>query len=290
MGIPTAQDIRNFLEGYCTETTDTQSLTGDTVINSAVVANIDSRDLRPLMKLSGIGIPAGTKILTVDSVDASTGQITMDANATANGTGVAITVTHYDIITNDWLVKRRDQMVIPLVERTIGLSLRETSEVTEYHSGVGNSTLIMNRRPIIEVTNITYVSIPNQQQTGNLLASIEVINEEGILRSKVNFNEASFEPIFPRGTNNIKVTYTYGFTDLVDDDSVDAVDIHEAILNMVAKQALVFIGARTGGGALSQTNWSRTYGDRGKYTDVINLMDQNAYAILRKYSTGVVGA
>jgi len=289
MGIPTAQEIRNFLEGYCTETTDTQSLTGDISSASAVVANIDSRDLRPLMKISGTGIPAGTKVLTVDSVDASTGQITMDANATATTPNLAITVTHHDIITDDWLVKRRDQMVIPLVERAIRLPLRATKSITEYHSGVGNSTLIMNRRPIIEVTNITYVSIPNQQQTGNLLASIELIAEEGILRSKVNFNEASFEPIFPRGTNNIKVTYTYGFTDLVDDNSVEATDLHEAILNMVSKQALVFIGARTGGGSLSQTNWSRSYGERGRYTDVINLMDQNAYVILRKYSTGVIG-
>ncbi len=214
MGIPTAQEIRDFLEGYCLE---------------------------------------------------------------------------HSVVSDAWLVKRRDQLVIPIVERAIRQPLVATSEITEYHSGVGNSILILNRRPVIEITNITYVSIPNQQQTGNLLASMELIQEEGIIRSKVNFNEASFEPIFPRGTNNIKVTYTYGFTDLVDDNGVEATDIHEAILNMVSKQALVFIGARTGGGSLSQTNWSRNYGDRGRYTDVINLMDQNAYAILRKYSTGVIG-
>lgn len=290
MGIPTVQDIRNFLEGYCAESVSTSVLTGNTTITSPIIANIDSRDLRPLMQISGSGIPVGTKIASVNSVHPTLGQITLDANATITASSVSLTITYYDVLTDDWITKRRDYNVIPYIERVTRLPLRETGEVTEYHSGMGNQTIILNRRPVIAVTNITYVSIPNQMQTGNLLAATELIKEEGILRSKVNFNEASFEPIFPRGTNNIKITYTYGFTDLVDDNGVTAYDIHECILNMVGKQILVFIGARSGGGELTQTNWSRNYGDRGKYTDIINLFDQNAYSILRKYTTGVIGA
>lgn len=72
------------------------NLTGDTTSGSPVVtgiANMPLKDdgspaLQPYTLIKGTGIPAGTYILSVDS----TTQITLSANATANGNDVALTL------------------------------------------------------------------------------------------------------------------------------------------------------------------------------------------------------
>ena len=76
---------------YMNGAKDTLTYTGDTTSGSAVVTNVatNTTGMYSGQAISGTGIPAGTRILTVDS---ST-QITMNANATANGTGVTITKT-----------------------------------------------------------------------------------------------------------------------------------------------------------------------------------------------------
>lgn len=282
--IPTAHDIRNFLEGYCIETESTLTVQGTTTTGSAIVTGIDTRKLKSEMRLSGTGIPTGAEILSVDQVGEN-GQITMDVDATADGT-VDITVTYYSVITDDWIASRRDGRVIPYIERVLATNVREVKEVTEYYSGNGSSLLMLNRRPIVELKNITYTTLPTEYETGNLLSSVEAIKEEGILKARFLFNEGGYNNIFRRGLNNIKVTYTYGFSDL----ATQAPDIKEAILAMTAKAILIHIGSRTGGGSLSGSNWSRQFGDRGKFTDIINELDLAAYSVLRKYVTGVVGA
>ena len=287
MGIPTARDIRNFLEGYCIDGEETLSLIGDILLNSAVISNINTKKLKTGMRISGSGIPDST-IISIDSIS-TTGQITISDVATDTKTKVALAISYYNIISDEWIIKRRDNMVIPYIERVTGMSLRETKQVTEYYSGTGKSILFLNRRPIISVENISYTNIPFESQTGNLLTSIALIKEEGILKSKTNFNEGSYDPIFARGVDNIKITYTYGFTDLVDASGIEALDLEEAIMNMVSSKVLNFIGSRSGGGSLSGTNWSRQFGDRGKYNDILNELDKSAYSVLRKYTTGVVG-
>jgi hypothetical protein len=73
--------------------------TGDTVNGAPEITNLaDTSQLVAGMEVSGTGIPGGALI---QSVDSST-QITMDANATADGTGVSITFkvpadTNFDI-------------------------------------------------------------------------------------------------------------------------------------------------------------------------------------------------
>lgn len=73
------------------------SVTGDTTNTSAVVTNVSSTTgLYSGQPISGTGIPASTRILTVDSAT----QITMTANATATNAGVTITVTRLAKITD----------------------------------------------------------------------------------------------------------------------------------------------------------------------------------------------
>lgn len=63
--------------------------TGDTTISTNTVTNIsDTSAMRAGMAIEGTGIPAST---TISSVDSGT-QITLSQNATANGSGVTLTV------------------------------------------------------------------------------------------------------------------------------------------------------------------------------------------------------
>lgn len=282
MSIPTVHDIRKYLKGYCVDLESTFAVTGNTVNGSAIISNIDTRDIEENMRISGTGIPTGTTVQSVDSVS-QYGQITISVNATADGTGIAITLTYYTETTDEWIANRRDNFVIPYIENAIGMTISSESEIEEYYSGNGSSILMLNRRPVNSIENISYTSIPSETQTGNLLQSVELISEEGILKSKTNFNEGSYDPIFAKGVNNIKVTYKYGYSSTPN-------DICELVTIMVAKKILVYIGARTGGGSVSQSSYNRNFGNRGKYTDLINELDKEIYVILRKYSTGVVGA
>ena len=282
MSIPTAHEIRQYLRGYCVGLETTISLIGNITINSAVIANIDTRGLEAQMRISGAGIPTGAKIQSIDSISV-VGQLTLDVDATATTVGLAITVEYYTEVTDEWISRRRDRSVIPYIENALGQTISKVTEVEEYYSGTGGSILILNRRPVIEIINLTYTNIPAETQTGNLLLSVELIQEEGIIKSKSNFNEGSFDPIFAKGNKNLKVKYTYGYAET-------PLDLCEAITIMTAKKLLVQIGARTGGGSVSQSSYSRNFGNRGKYTDIINEMDKDLYSILRKYTTGVVGS
>jgi len=278
--IPTANDIRKYLRGYCINLLSTTIVSGTTVNESSLISDIDTRNLESQMGISGVGIPSGSIIQSIDVVGVL-GQISISENATADGT-VDLTVEFYTEMTDEWISNRRDCFIIPYIENALGLTINAISEIEEYHSGNGSSNLILNKRPVIEITNITYTNIPAETQTGNLLTSVELIKEEGILKSKSNFNEGSFDPIFAKGTNNIKVKYKYGYDE-------PPCDIAEAITIMTAKKILVQIGARTGGGSLSMSSYAKNYGNRGKYTDIINLLDQELYSILRKYTSSVVG-
>ena len=280
MAVPTAGEIRQYLRGYCVDLEDTFSVTATTTSGSAIV-QADTRNIEPLMRVSGTGIPDNATVQSVESIS-STGQFTLSANATASGS-VSLQFTYYTEMTDHWISQRRDRRVIPHIERVTGQTITQVSTFEEYLSGNGGSILLLSRRPIIELVNLTYTNIPAETQTGNLLLSVELVREEGILKSKANFNEGSFDPVFPNGIYNIKARYTYGYTDCPD-------DLCEAITIMTAKRVLVQIGSRTGGGALSTEGYSRNFGDRGKYNDVLNLMDQDAYDLLRPYKSAVVGA
>lgn len=192
--------------------------------------------------------------------------------------GYGITST---ILTTTWIEKRRDNFVVPYVERITRQSFSSIATVTEYYSGNGKNILILNRKPVVAVTEIRYVLGSNNISILNL-GNIEVVQSEGILKAKRNYEESFYLPVFAKGDYNIKVTYTYGY-------ATCPADVSEAVTYFCAEQALGFIGARTGGGSLSTQGYSRNFGDRGKYTDIRNDLSRQAYALLAPYMTSTIG-
>jgi hypothetical protein len=185
-------------------------------------------------------------------------------------------------LTDLWITKRITNIIIPYVEKITRQSFSAIKTVTEYHSGTGKNILILDRRPIVAVTEIAYVLGGNTQRILNL-AMIETVAKQGILKAKTNYDEAFLLPLFAKSEFNIKVTYTYGYTDYPS-------DVKEAIIYLTSSRCLTFIGARTGGGSLGIQSYNRNYGNRGKYTDIINVLDADAHAILKPYMTGVIGS
>jgi len=281
MPIPAAVDVRNYLRGYCVDLEDTFPVTGTTTTGEVSITGIDTRKIETGMRISGSGIPDGSIIMSVETVGIS-GSITISLPATETAE-TALTITFFSETTDKWITNRRDRFVIPWIERATGLSIQEEREIEEYYSGNGTSLLILNKRPVNEITNLTYVNIPAETQTGNLLLSVELVPEEGIIKSRANFNEGNFDPIFPHGRYNIKIRYKYGYSETPD-------DLCEAITCILAKKLLIHIGARTGGGSITRPGYSRDFGERGKYTDVLTDLDQTAYALIKNYTSSVVGA
>jgi hypothetical protein len=186
------------------------------------------------------------------------------------------------MLSDSWIESRRDGFVIPWVERKTNQSLASIKTITEYYSGNGTSILILNRRPILSVTQIEYVLGWVYQAFLNL-NNIEVILSDGVLKAKTNISEAWSYPLFAKGDKNLKITYTYGFA------SIPA-DLKEAVIYLCCEQMLGFIGARTGGGSLNVQGFSRNYGERGKYQDIRNDLNRQAQAILSKYKSMVGGS
>jgi len=184
------------------------------------------------------------------------------------------------VISEAWINARRDNFVIPWVERKTRMSLSELTQTTEYYSGNGKNLLVLNRRPIVSVDAISYVlgGLTNLLNLDN----IEVISAEGILKAKRNYEEAYYLPIFAKGDYNIKVTYTYGFATIPD-------DMKEAVIYLCAEVTLGQIANRTGGGDVSTDGCSRSFGDRGRYTVMRNDLTRQAMALLSKYMTMVTG-
>jgi hypothetical protein len=113
---------------------------------------------------------------------------------------------------------------------------------------------------------------------------VEVVGDEGILKLRTVLEAwTSYVPAFPRGKDNIKVDYSYGFGTAPD-------DLIRACNNLVAAYTLGHVGARTGGGSVSVPGISRSYGSRGKYGDVRIELERWAYAAMRKYMTGTTGS
>lgn len=185
-------------------------------------------------------------------------------------------------LSDAWITARIANFIVPYVEKITRQSFSAVKSVTEYHSGNAKNILILDRRPIVAVTEISYVLGGNTLRILNL-AMIEVVAQQGILKAKTNYDEAFMLPLFAKGEFNIKVTYTYGTATPPD-------DVKEAMLYLAASRCLTFVGARTGGGSLGIQSHNRNYGSRGKYHDICQTLDADAHSILKKYSTSVVGS
>jgi len=182
------------------------------------------------------------------------------------------------VLSDKWLINRRDRFVVPWVEQKCRLSFRGVKTYAEYKSGTGKELLILNRRPILALTSVEYVMGGGEYMPS--LQSIEVLAEEGMLKAKINVNQNFTAPMFPRGSRNIKVTYTAGYENTAIPEGV-----HEAIKMLVAESALGIVANRTGGGALSVASFGRQYGKRGKFTHIRNELARSALSLLKTHMT-----
>jgi hypothetical protein len=184
------------------------------------------------------------------------------------------------ILTDDWIDARVDGFIIPYVERVTRQSFTGTKTISEYYSGNGTDTLILNRKNVTTVNYIRYVQGMNTNYSISL-SSLLLIPNESIIKARVNFETSTFAPLFSKGINNLEINYTYGYSTM-------PADIKEAVIYLTCEQALGFLGARTGGGGVVGQGYSRSYGERGKYQDIRNDLSRQAHFILRGYSTGVI--
>jgi len=142
--------------------------------------------------------------------------------------------------------------------------------------------LALNHKPVRSVHSINLITNPENWVYVSP-SSIEPVGDEGILKLKAVLESwQNYVPAFPRGVDNIKVDYEYGYADM-------PADVSRAVAMLTASQALVMIGTRSGGGSLSVQGYSKNYGQRGKYTEYRDELEKWAYAILRNYVTGMMG-
>ncbi|MGL4186627.1 MAG: hypothetical protein ACRCR4_12680 [Thiotrichaceae bacterium] len=274
---PSTFAIRAMMEGYGTDATSSISLTGARQVDSFVITEIDTLHLQTQMMVSGQGIPAGARIVSIDVVDPVLGQVTIDKASTETITG-PITVTFYCVISDELLIKIRDNQVVPWVNAKTRQSFQGIKTETEYYDGTGSSILVLRRRPIVRLLAVSYTNVDSNFYYLTPTA-LQVIADEGVLKSKANFNESTYIPIFYKGTRNIRVTYEYGY-------EVCPAEVGDAIAMLVAEQALCHIGSKTGGGDLSTSGYSRTFGQSGKWTHERRRLAKMALALLRPYMTG----
>jgi hypothetical protein len=183
------------------------------------------------------------------------------------------------VLSDSWIENKRDNEIIPHIEDITGMTFDGISTVTEYYNGNGGNTLILNRRPVVAITEIIEVGSLSE---GNLAAAVELIADEGIIKVANNYSEGVYGPIFRRGTKNLKVTYTYGTADYPD-------KVFQAIKLLVAAKMLNTVGARTGGGSLGVQAFNRNYGSHGKWTDKRKELVASGYSLLKSYMNEVVG-
>jgi len=292
-----AYEVIEFLQGYCLDTlsaTSSETVTAEATDNEIIIGGGYSYSTGDIIKFTGTDLPvplvstvyyyaiavSSTRIKIATSF--ANAQLGTYIDLTDAGSGT-ITLSKYDyvILTSSWIQKRLDSFVVPYVERITRQSFSGIDTVTEYYSGNGKNIMILNRKPVVAVTEIRYVLGSNNISILNL-GNIEVVQSEGILKAKRNYEESFYLPVFAKGDYNIKVTYTYGYTTCPD-------DVKEAIIYLAAWQVLNHIGARTGGGSITMQSYGRQFGDRGKYTDIMLSLSQMGHALLSPYMTSVIG-
>lgn len=184
-------------------------------------------------------------------------------------------------LTDAWIDNRMTNFIVPFIEKKIRRSIEGVTQVVEYISGNGKSIVFLSRKPIASLVQIEYVTGGDYQSTIGL-GGVELIADQGIIKSIANITEGGYNLIFAKGERNIKVTYTVGSATI-------EIDLKEALIYLGSEQALGFIGARTGGGSINVQGFSRNFGERGKYQDLRNDLSRDAIAILKGYISHIVG-
>lgn len=274
--IPSPRDVRDYLEGYCLDTTDVSTFTVSfTTGDETIALGAPVAALKADMAVSGVGIPTGTVIV---SVDYDNNEITISNQVTSDQTDATLTITYNTVLTDSWIIRRRDRKVIPWIQQRTSLNITGERIIEEFISGNGLTTLILSHRPILELVELNYVDSPADYYQ-NLTQSVAVDTQQGILISKWDVYNASDRTVFQRGIKNVHVKYKVGYADL----AAEAPDVCEAITMWLAAEALTLIGTRTGGGNMTMPGSTRTFGDRGKYSEMIKRLEQDTKAILGNY-------
>ena len=185
------------------------------------------------------------------------------------------------ILSDNWINNEILNNVVPYIERYCRTSLVGLKTVTEWYSGNGSSQLILNRKNIVSLVQIALVR-GSDFLSYIALDAIDLEQEPGVLKARTRVSEGYYFSIFPRGEDNLKITYTYG-------NALDA-PLTQAIIFLACNSVLAFLADRTGGGSINTEGWSRDFGNMGKYTNIRKRLDRMAHSILKDYKTGVVGA
>ena len=183
--------------------------------------------------------------------DTNFGKITeigFDFIACENPITDTLKVKVYDYVSDAFINKTFEEQVKPIVLRYAPLDVSECTEQVRSQSG----RVYFSHRGIIDILEIEGSIVHIDKQMG--------------------YADGDFRQY-------VKVHYTYGG---------EFADVHRACVLLTASFVLGFIGSSTGGGSLNVQGYGRNYGARGKYHDIRQEFDRNAYQILQKYVVGIV--
>ena len=154
----------------------------------------------------------------------------------------------YDYVSDAFIDKTFEEQVKPIVLRYAPLEVTECEEQVRSQAG----RIYFSHRGIIDILEI----------------------EGGVthIDKLMGYADGDFREY-------VKVKYTYGG---------EFADVHRACVLLTASFVLGFIGSSTGGGSLNVQGYGRNYGARGKYHDIRQELDRNAYQLLQKYVVGIV--
>ena len=191
--------------------------------------------------------------------------------------GYNITTT---IVSDTWITNEVDFTVIPFWEDHTRQPLFADIQHTEYYNG-GHNLIMLHRRPFKSIDSIKIVGAV----TDDNFLSITRIEEqplEGIIKIRTSQETDYIRRNFPHGDKNVKIVYTVSAN--------CPIDVKHALTKLTAILVLDMIEGRTGGGALTVKGFSRNYGKWGKYNNPRMRWSAQAIDVLRRHSTGLVGA
>ena len=154
----------------------------------------------------------------------------------------------YDYVSDAFIDKTFEEQVKPIVLRYAPLEVTECEEQVRSQAG----RVYFSHRGIVDI--------------------LEIEGSTTHVDKLMGYADGDFREY-------VKVKYTYGG---------EFADVHRACVLLTASFVLGFIGSSTGGGSLNVQGYGRNYGARGKYHDIRQELDRNAYQLLQKYVVGIV--
>lgn len=110
-------------------------------------------------------------------------------------------------IQSDWLSWADDE-----IDTAAGESFFAAASETLKIDGTGGNTLILPKYPIITITKINCDGVI--WEGINITNSFAIYNDEGFIkvREGINYDNVDLDEVFAKGTQNIEITGTFGYT------------------------------------------------------------------------------